>query len=64
MCAVRKRHLLLVEDNLDELEELRRLLQQEGFTVDVAVNGREALDPSSRIRSASRRSCSLIWACP
>jgi CheY-like chemotaxis protein len=44
MAAIRKKHILLVEDNVDELDELRHRLQERGFTVDVALNGREALD--------------------
>ena len=37
-------HILIVEDSPDVASFLKRLLEREGFTVDSALNGREALE--------------------
>lgn len=42
--------ILLVEDDYDIRESLRELLEVEGFHVDTAVNGREALDKLAHIK--------------
>jgi CheY-like chemotaxis protein len=44
MTAVRKKQILIVDDDPDALHELRTLLEDRGFSVEVAQNGREALD--------------------
>src|SRR4051812_41394037 len=37
-------HILLVEDNADQRATLAYLLENNGFSIDCAANGREALD--------------------
>jgi CheY-like chemotaxis protein len=38
------RHILIVEDAPEMVILLRQLLEEEGYSVDVAMNGQEALD--------------------
>jgi CheY-like chemotaxis protein len=44
-----KKHLLLVEDDRDILEVLRDLLESEGYHVDCAQNGMQALELLSKL---------------
>jgi CheY-like chemotaxis protein len=44
MTAIRKKHVLVVEDDLDAAQELRALLESRGYSVETAENGRAALD--------------------
>src|SRR5687768_15432522 len=44
MASSRKKHVLIVEDDVDDVAEIRQRLERRGFTVDVALNGRQALD--------------------
>jgi two-component system, sensor histidine kinase and response regulator len=39
-----RRRVLIVDDDRDSAEELRIFLEERGFSVDVAANGRVALD--------------------
>jgi len=43
-----KAHLLMVEDNLVNQKLLKRLLEKQGYTVDLASNGREAIQKWSQ----------------
>jgi CheY-like chemotaxis protein len=47
--AIRPRHVLVVEDNLDSVHSLVFLLRDMGHHVDYAINGYAALDLASRI---------------
>ena len=40
----KQRHLLIAEDDLEMRNLLRRTLAHEGYVVDTAINGREALE--------------------
>ena len=51
--------VLIVDDDQDSRETARRVLEEEGYTVDVAPNGRVALERLQR-QSPGRRSCSSI----
>lgn len=42
------RHVLVVDDNMDAAESLALLLQREGHSVDVAYDGRDALEQYDR----------------
>jgi DNA-binding response OmpR family regulator len=46
----RPRRVLLVDDNVDGLEAMALLLRNMGYTVDVAVTGRAALELARRLR--------------
>jgi CheY-like chemotaxis protein len=48
--AIRPRHVLVVEDNLDSVHSLVYLLRDMGHHVDYAINGWAALDIASRTR--------------
>lgn len=48
--ALRPRHVLVVEDNLDAVHSLVVLLRDMGHVVDYAINGYAALDLASRTR--------------
>ena len=43
------RHVLVVDDNVDAAESLALLLQREGHSVDVAFDGRDALEQYDRV---------------
>jgi len=43
---VEKKNILLVDDDKSVLESLKDILQSEGFSVDVAETGREAIEKS------------------
>jgi CheY-like chemotaxis protein/anti-sigma regulatory factor (Ser/Thr protein kinase) len=43
-CRSRDQYLLVVDDNEDFAEAIRRLLQEDGYSVQVANNGRRALE--------------------
>jgi CheY-like chemotaxis protein len=47
--AIRPRHVLVVEDNLDSVHSLVFLLRDMGHHVDYAISGYAALDLASRI---------------
>lgn len=49
--------VLVVDDDFDIRDTLRELLELEGYTVQVAVNGREALD---RLRNGARPGLILL----
>src|SRR4029079_9898598 len=47
-----KEEILIVEDSLTQKEELKHLLEQNGYSVSVASNGQEALDHLTHHRPA------------
>lgn len=48
----RQSHILVVEDSPTQAEQLKYLLEEYGFTVTTAANGREGLEAARRIKPA------------
>jgi CheY-like chemotaxis protein len=48
--APRARHVLIVEDNLDQAETLRMVLSDKGHTLELAASGPAALEAARRRR--------------
>ncbi|MBF0274044.1 MAG: response regulator [Nitrospinae bacterium] len=46
----KKKNILIVEDQKDNITLIKKFLERRGFAVDIAYNGKEAVDMVSRIR--------------
>ena len=58
--ATTKSIILVVEDEKESRDSLREILEFEGYQVETAVNGQEALDA---LNAAAIGSASCCWIC-